>query len=117
MIGSFTRDNLRDLAATFVHDYGLDVIQTRWRDRSDNFALVARDGDALVAVHVVIAQSEDSTRDVTALGEDLIHEIRGAAHMWVADHSFGYKLIRVDVLVLIPMLDDLIGISYVEGVA
>lgn len=117
MIGTFTADDLRALAETFVHDYGLDVIQPRWMEDDVPLDLIARDGNTLVPVHVIIAQPEDTTNDVTELGEDLIHQIRGAAHAWVDNHSFSYTFIRVDALVFIPMLDDLIGFSYVEGVA
>lgn len=117
MIGSFTVDTLQALAETAVHDYGLDVIQSRWMEDDFTMDLIAGDGNILVAVHVVIAQPEDSTSDVAELSEDVIHEIRGAAHAWMTSHTFSYPRTRVDVLVLIPMLDDLIGLSYVEGVA
>ena len=117
MIGSFTLDDLRRIAETRVRGGGLDVIQPQWLTRERDFDLVARDGNVLVAVHAVIAQQGDSTDDVTELGEDLIHQIRGAAHAWMDDLGFSFELIRVDVLVLIPMLDDLVGVAYVEGVA
>lgn len=117
MIGCFTSDALQAITETYVHDYGLDVIQPRWMEDDFTMNLIARDGTTLVAVHVVIAQPEDSTNDVAELSEDVIHEIRGAAHAWVDSHAFSYPRIRIDALVLIPMLDDLIGLSYVEGVA
>lgn len=117
MTGSFTLDDLRVIAETRVHDIGLDVIQPRWLTGDRDFDFIARDGDVLVAVHVVIAQPGDSAGNVTEISEDGIHRIRGAACAWMGEHAFSFELIRVDALVLIPMLDDLVGVGYAEGVA
>lgn len=54
-------DELRLAAETYVHDGGLNVIQPQWLTGDSNFGLIARDGHALVAVHVVIAQPGDSS--------------------------------------------------------
>jgi Holliday junction resolvase-like predicted endonuclease len=117
MIGSFTPDNLRNIAATAVHDLGLDVIQPDWLAHDDGFDFIARDGDVLVAVHTVIARADDSSRDLYQLGEDRIHQIRGAAHAWASGHSYPCELIRVDLLIFMPMLDDMLGVAYAASVA
>lgn len=117
MTGSFTLDDWRLAAETYVHDYGLDVIQPRWLTGDRDFGLIARDGDVLVAVHAVIARPDDSTDDVTQLSEDRIHRIRGAARTWMIEHALRFPLIRVDVLALVPMLSDRVGVAYAEGVA
>ena len=116
MIGVFTDDVLRACAETAVHEYGLDVIQPRWLE--DDFALdcLARDGDVLVAVHVISAGPGDSASDVADLSEDLIHRIRGAAQAWTSRHAFPCSEIRIDVLLFLPMLNDVLGVSYLEEV-
>ena len=117
MIGSLTPEALRFVAETRVRDLGLDIIEVQWRPGDRDFDIIACGDDIMAGVHVVIARPEDYADDVTRPDLDRIRRIRRAADDWLIDHAFTLTPVRVDVLVLFPMLADLVGVAYIEGVA
>lgn len=125
MIGLSTDDVLRACAEAAMQGFGLEVVQPRWLKMiqapwlNEDFPLdlLACDEDVLVAVHVISIGPEDSPDDFAELGSDVVLDIGLAIPLWMAMNAGPYSDVRIDLLVLRPMLDGTIHASYRRKVA
>jgi Holliday junction resolvase-like predicted endonuclease len=101
-ITAFTHaDDPVQLAVQLLHDNGLDVIIPRWSPPAGPcLGILARDGDQLVAVQVVIVRPGESEGQLSWLVEEHAEATRAAAEDWIREHKLRFASLRVDAFFL-----------------
>ena len=86
------------LAAAYLTDAGLRVIDRNWRCREGELDLVARDGDALVFCEVKTRRGTGYGDPVEAVGPRKQARLRVLAQRWLAAHDEHAPDLRFDVV-------------------
>jgi putative endonuclease len=92
-----------ELAAHFLVNAGMSIVDRNWRCSQGEIDIVARDGDELAFVEV-------KTRSTVAFGHPLeaitvakLARLRRLAAAWCETHPDAYRAIRIDaVAVIVP---------------
>jgi Holliday junction resolvase-like predicted endonuclease len=89
-------------AALAIEAVKLQVIDRDWQSGEHRLDLVATPGDGILAAVEVRAVAH-GTRDerITAISEDRIRQLTGAAHEWIREHDARYD----DLWLVIVMVD------------
>ena len=91
------------IAATYLTDAGLRVLDRNWRCREGELDIVARDGDALVFCEVKTRRASGFGHPVEAVTPDKQRRLRTLAQRWLAAHDEHAPDLRFDVVgVLVP---------------
>ena len=86
------------IAAAFLTDAGLRVLDRNWRCRDGELDIVARDGDALVFCEVKTRRGTGYGQPVEAVGRAKQRRLRTLAQRWLAAHDEHAPELRFDVV-------------------
>jgi len=91
------------MAARYLRDVGLEVLERNWRCEHGEIDIVARDGGCLVICEVKTRRSTDFGEAVEAVRWDKALRLRRLSTAYLATHRLGLGLVRIDVVgVLVP---------------
>ena len=86
------------IAAAYLTDRGLRVLDRNWRCRDGELDIVARDGDALVFCEVKTRRAVGFGHPVEAVGYVKQRRLRTLAQRWLAAHDEHARELRFDVV-------------------
>jgi putative endonuclease len=86
------------IAAAFLTDRGLRVLDRNWRCRDGELDIVAREGDALVFCEVKTRRAVGFGHPVEAVGPVKQRRLRTLAQRWLAAHEEHAPELRFDVV-------------------
>jgi putative endonuclease len=91
------------IAARYLTDRGLRLLDRNWRCREGELDIVARDGDAIVFCEVKTRSQVGFGHPVEAVTPAKQRRLRTLAHRWLAAHEEHAPDLRFDVVgVLVP---------------
>ncbi|MCC9145713.1 MULTISPECIES: YraN family protein [unclassified Arthrobacter] len=106
-----------ELAAQYLTEAGLSIIDRNWRCPEGEIDLVAVDGATLVVVEVKTRSSVNFGHPFEAIGEDKLARLYLLAGAWARAHSRYFTHRRVDAVAVLddgtnpPVVEHLRGIS------
>ncbi len=86
------------LAARFLTQQGMQILDRRWRCRHGELDLVALDGDCLVACEVKTRRSQAAGTALDAVTPAKLARLRRLTAAWLAEHQGGFRDVRIDVI-------------------
>jgi putative endonuclease len=86
------------IAAAYLTDAGLRVLDRNWRCRDGELDIVAREGDALVFCEVKTRRGTGYGQPVEAVGRVKQRRLRTLAQRWLAAHDEHAPEVRFDVV-------------------
>ena len=86
------------IAATYLSDAGLRVVDRNWRCREGELDIVDREGDALVFCEVKTRRGVGFGHPVEAVTESKQRRLRTLAQRWLAAHDEHAPELRFDVV-------------------
>ncbi|MBP2414129.1 putative endonuclease [Arthrobacter stackebrandtii] len=105
------------IAADFLEDRGIRVIDSNWRCREGEIDIVAIDGQELVIVEVKTRRSRRYGDPLEALTRAKLRRLRTLAVLWARAHGHVYGSIRIDAVGIIMDGDSPPAIDHLKGVA
>ena len=93
------------IAAAYLTDSGLRVLDRNWRCRDGELDIVARDGDALVFCEVKTRRAVGFGHPVEAVGHVKQRRLRVLAQRWLATHDEHAPELRFDVVGVLVQAD------------
>ena len=87
-----------DLAARYLAERGMEVLDRNWRCEHGEIDLVALDGDCLVVCEVKTRRSTLFGDPVEAVTWRKAARLRRLASAWLADHDLRPAGVRIDVV-------------------
>ncbi len=106
-----------DIAARYLTDHGMTVLDRNWQCRFGEIDLVAREGSTLVVCEV-------KTRTTTAYGgpfeavtDRKATRLRRLAHAWLDAHPVNPEAVRIDVVSVVVPKRGAPQVERVTGVA
>ena len=93
------------IAAAYLTDRGLRVLDRNWRCRDGELDIVARDGDALVFCEVKTRRATGFGHPVEAVGHAKQRRLRILARRWLAAHDEHAPELRFDVVGVLVQVD------------
>jgi len=106
-----------DLAARYLTDSGLTVVDRRWRCREGEIDIVARDGSALVVCEVKTRTTEAFGSPVAAVTPRKVRRLRRLAAAWLQERGEHASQVRLDVVGILvdgrarPVIEHLRGVD------
>ncbi|MEV5408438.1 YraN family protein [Thermopolyspora sp. NPDC052614] len=104
------------VAAAFIRDFGMRILQRNWRCRSGEIDIIARDGDTLVVVEVKTRSGRSHGTGLEAVNEDKVARLYGLAARWLSGQGESFERIRIDVVALELFAGQLV-VRYERGVS
>jgi putative endonuclease len=104
------------LAARYLTDHGLVVIDRNWRCARGEIDLVARDGDCLVFCEVKTRRSERFGTPVEAVDWRKTARLRRLAAAWLQAHDEHPGRIRIDVVGIVRPVRGPASVRHLQGV-
>jgi putative endonuclease len=86
------------LAARYLQDRGLEVLDRNWRCAHGEVDLVARDGDCLVFCEVKTRRTDRFGAPVEAVTWHKAARLRRLAAAWLQEHEVRGGRVRIDVI-------------------
>ncbi|MET3903529.1 putative endonuclease [Paenarthrobacter sp. 4246] len=105
------------LAAGFLENQGMRIVDRNWRCADGEIDIVAIDGDTLVVAEVKTRRSLDYGHPFEAVGAAKLARLHRLASSWCREHELKAPRRRVDVVSVIddgvgePELDHLRGVG------
>ena len=87
-----------DLAAKFLQDAGIEVLERNWRCRLGEIDIVALDGECLVVCEVKTRRSLAAGGPLEAVTPVKVARLRRLTATWLADQDRSFDEIRIDVI-------------------
>ncbi|BCW19485.1 YraN family protein [Pseudarthrobacter enclensis] len=106
-----------DLAAGYLEEAGMLVVERNWRCSGGEIDIVALDGDALVIAEVKTRKSLDYGHPFEAVGPKKLARLHRLGAAWCRDHELRMPLRRIDVIAVVddgggnPVLEHLKGVG------
>ena len=88
------------LAARYLTERGLEVVDRNWRCQHGELDLVARDGDCLVFCEVKTRRSVRFGAPVEAVTSTKAARLRRLVAVWLATHEQHSARVRIDVIAI-----------------
>lgn len=104
------------VAATFIRDFGMRVLERNWRCRDGEIDIIARDGDTLVVVEVKTRSGRSHGTGLEAVDEGKVARLYGLAARWLGGQSERFARIRIDVVALERFAGEFV-VRYERGVS
>ncbi|MFD3512212.1 YraN family protein [Streptomyces sp. NPDC058657] len=76
-----------DLAARWVTETGMSVLERNWRCRAGEIDIVARDGDAVVVCEVKTRRTSPFQHPMAAVPPRKARRLRALAELWLHEHG------------------------------
>ncbi|MFA7265475.1 MAG: YraN family protein [Candidatus Nanopelagicales bacterium] len=87
-----------DVAARYLQESGLVLIDRNWRGPSGELDLIALDGGVLVVCEVKTRTSDAFGGPLAAVDRRKLARLRVLAAQWLAEHPIGVDGMRIDVV-------------------
>lgn len=107
------------VAARYLIDAGLEIVDTNWRCEFGEVDIVARDGDCLVVCEVKTRTSEAFGSPIEAVHGAKAARLRRLAGAWVAAHpalARGAANLRIDVIGVLRPRQGRSQITHLAGI-
>jgi putative endonuclease len=104
------------LAADFLAEAGLEVLDSNWRCQHGEIDIVARDGEALVICEVKTRSGVRFGTPLEAITRQKAARLRRLAVAWVTTHSLFFEEIRIDAIGVLRAASGEFSIEHVRGV-
>jgi putative endonuclease len=104
------------LAARYLQDRGLQVLDRNWRCRHGEVDLVARDGDCVVFCEVKTRTTERFGSPVEAVTRQKAARLRRLAAAWLQEHEVRGGRVRIDVIGVLCPAAGPARVRHLEGV-
>jgi len=104
------------LAARYLADRGLTVLDRNWRCAHGEIDLVARDGDCLVFCEVKTRRSDRFGAPVEAVDRLKVARLRRLAAAWLQSHEVRGGRVRIDVIGIVRPASGPAVVRHLEGV-
>ena len=105
------------VAADYLEDRGIRVIDSNWRCANGEIDLVALDGDELVIVEVKTRRSRRYGDPLEALTRAKLVRLRTLAVLWAREHHHVIGALRIDAVGIIMSSSAPPSIDHLKGVA
>lgn len=105
------------LAADYLEEQGVRVIDSNWRCPNGEIDLVALDGDELVIVEVKTRRSRRYGDPLEALTQAKVRRLRTLAVLWAREHRRVGASLRIDAIGIILDRSGPPSIDHVKDVA
>jgi putative endonuclease len=105
-----------DLAARYLGELGMEVLDRNWRCEHGEIDLVALDGDCLVVCEVKTRRSTAFGEPVEAVTWHKAARLRRLASAWLADHELRPAGVRIDVVGILRPAAGPASLRHVRGV-
>ncbi len=86
------------MAARYLRDQGLEILECNWRCPVGEIDIIARDGDCLVVCEVKTRRSLALGSPVEAVTLRKLARLRRLAAAWLAEHDGRFSDVRIDVV-------------------
>ncbi len=103
------------LAAEYLRQHGLVVLERNWQCRAGELDIVATDGDTVVFCEVKTRSGVDYGAPLEAVGPDKVRRIRELAKLWLQDRRLVGCRVRFDVLSVLCPPGEPVRIERAEG--
>jgi putative endonuclease len=103
------------IAAAYLTNVGLSVLDRNWRCREGELDLVARDGDALVFCEVKTRRGTGYGHPVEAVTQAKQRRLRRLAQRWLAAHDEHAPDLRFDVVGVLVRGDGPAVVTHLPG--
>lgn len=106
-----------ELAAVFLEDQGMRIVDRNWRCAEGEIDIVALEGDTMVVAEVKTRSSLDYGHPFEAVGPAKLARLHRLAAAWCREHELNASRRRVDVVSVIhngvgdPQLEHLRGVG------
>jgi putative endonuclease len=104
------------LAAGFLTEAGLEILDSNWRCQHGEIDIVARDGEALVICEVKTRSGVRFGTPLEAITRQKAARLRRLAVAWVTAHSLFFEQIRIDAIGVLRAASGEFSIEHVRGV-
>jgi putative endonuclease len=104
------------LAASFLAEVGLKVIDRNWRCKQGEIDIVAVDGRTLVICEVKTRSGLRFGTPIEAITRPKALRLRRLAVLWVNAHGLNFDQIRIDIVGLVRDASGEFTIEHVQGV-
>jgi putative endonuclease len=104
------------LAARYLTERGLEVVDRNWRCAHGELDLVVRDGDCLVFCEVKTRRSVRFGAPVEAVTWTKAARLRRLAAVWLASHEHRCARVRIDVIAILRAPQGPAQIRHLVGV-
>ncbi|PYI66642.1 YraN family protein [Arthrobacter livingstonensis] len=105
------------VAADYLEDLGIRVIDSNWRCPAGEIDLVALDGPELVIVEVKTRRSRRYGDPLEAVTAAKLHRLRTLAVMWAREHRHVMGGLRIDAVGIVMDGRSAPSIDHLKGVA
>ena len=104
------------LAARYLTDHGVQVVERNWRCAQGEVDLVARDGDCLVFCEVKTRRSVRFGGPLEAVDWRKVARLRRLAAAWLREHDVHCARVRIDVIAIVRPVEGPAVLRHVVGV-
>ena len=104
------------LAADFLTDAGLEILDSNWRCRHGEIDIVALDGQTLVICEVKTRSGVRFGTPVEAITRQEAARLRRLAVAWVTAHGLFFEEIRIDAVGVLRAASGEFSVEHVSGV-
>lgn len=104
------------IAARYLQERGLTVLDRNWRCREGEIDLVAVDGDTVVVVEVKTRSGVDYGRPAEAVTRQKLARLRRLAQLWLAANRVGWVEVRFDVVAVLAYPGEAAQVEHFPGV-
>jgi putative endonuclease len=104
------------LAADFLANAGLEVLDRNWRCSAGEIDIVAVDGRVLVICEVKTRSDARFGTPLEAITWQKARRLRRLAVLWVVEHGVLYDEIRIDAVGVLRTAEGQFSIEHVRGV-
>ena len=105
-----------DLAARYLTDLGMEVLERNWRCEHGEVDLVALDGDCLVVCEVKTRRSQRFGSPLEAVTHAKALRLRKLAARWTGEHRWRAAHLRIDVIAVLLQSGRDPVLQHVEGI-
>jgi putative endonuclease len=104
------------LAASFLAEAGLTVVERNWRCKEGEIDIVALDGTTLVICEVKTRSGLRFGTPIEAITRQKAWRLRKLAVLWVNAHGLIFEQIRIDIVGVLRAASGEFTIEHVAGV-
>lgn len=105
-----------EIAARYLSDRGLVVLNRNWRCREGELDIVATDGNTLVVVEVKTRSGVGYGRPAEAVTPRKLARMRRLAQLWLAANRVRWVDVRFDVVAVLIGADGAVEVEHFPGV-
>nr|WP_182357419.1 YraN family protein [Tomitella gaofuii] len=103
-----------DVAAAYLEEDAMTVLERNWRCREGELDIVAMDGDAVVFVEVKTRRGEGFGAPAEAVTVAKARRLRRLAARWLSEQAWSVDEVRLDVVGVV-VTDDTAYVEHYQG--